>query len=170
MSKTWIFKPEPDAEAVANLSEAINVHKIIASLLVQRGIYSFDDAKNYFRPSFAHLHDPFLMDQMDIAVSRLTSAVQKHEKILVYGDYDVDGTTSVALMFDFLRKVTEHVQFYLPDRYKEGYGVSKEGIDYAQAQGCTLIICLDCGIRANENILHTQTHRLDNLFELHMLA
>lgn len=134
------------------LAEDLGISPILAQLLVQRGITTFDDAKNFFRPQLSHLHNPFLMKDMDKAVERLNKALQQKEKILVYGDYDVDGTTAVALVFKFLKQFYSDVDFYLPDRYNEGYGISIAGIDYAAANNFSLIIALDCGIKAVEKV------------------
>lgn len=134
------------------LADDLGISPILAQLLVQRGITTFDDAKNFFRPQLSHLHNPFLMKDMDKAVERLNKALQQKEKILVYGDYDVDGTTAVALVFKFLKQFYSDVDFYLPDRYNEGYGISIAGIDYAAANNFSLIIALDCGIKAVEKI------------------
>ena len=148
MKKRWVYKIEPDEESVHKLSKEINVNEYLSSVLVQRGIDSFDVAKAFFRPSLSQLHDPFLMLNMDKAVNRLTEAVFNNEKILIYGDYDVDGTTSVSLMYLFLEQFSKKIEFYIPDRYSEGYGISKKGINYAIENGFRLIIALDCGIRA----------------------
>ncbi len=148
MEKRWVLQEKPDQEIVQQLSSAINVSPVLAILLAQRQITTFDCAKDFFRPSLARLHDPFLMKDMDHAVNRLILAIKRNERILVYGDYDVDGTTSVSLMYGFLRQIYSHLDYYIPDRYTEGYGISEKGIEYATTQGCTLIIALDCGIRA----------------------
>src|SRR5690606_8871481 len=131
MTRKWVPRPLPLDEDIASLSKEINVNPCLASILVQRGIKTFDEAKTFFRPSLMHLHDPFLMKDMDKAVARLKTAMDQHEKILIYGDYDVDGTTSVALVFGFLRKIYTNIEYYIPDRYTEGYGVSLQGIEYA---------------------------------------
>ena len=149
MLKKWTFKPDPDPEIVADLASKINVNKYLASILVQRNISSFELAKSFFRPVLSDLHDPFLMKDMENAVERLQLAIQNNEKILVYGDYDVDGTTAVALFYDFLKSVYSNVSYYIPDRYTEGYGLSKQGIQYAHENDFTLVITLDCGIKAN---------------------
>jgi len=148
VEKRWVYHSEPDSEIVERLSKEININQYLAKILVQRGIETFDQAKTFFRPSLSHLHDPFLMLNMSQAVNRLTEAVFSQERILIYGDYDVDGTTSVSLMLLFLKQFTEEVEFYIPDRYSEGYGLSKKGIDYAIENKFTLIIALDCGVRA----------------------
>ena len=152
MIKRWNKKEIGSEKTVAALAASLQVSPIIASLLVQRGITTFDDAKAFFRPEMSALHDPFLMKDMDKAISRIEKAVAGGEKILVYGDYDVDGTTSVALVYSFLKSFYPSVGSYIPDRYKEGYGISFQGIDYAKAEGYSLIIALDCGIKALEQI------------------
>lgn len=148
----WTLLPQPDKNSVKSLAAQLNGDEIIASLLLQRGISSFDEAKKFFRPSLDDLHDPFLMKDMDKAVERVEKALANGEKILVYGDYDVDGTTAVALMYTFIRSLNANCGFYIPDRYSEGYGISFAGIDFAAANGYSLIIALDCGIKANEKI------------------
>lgn len=152
MVKKWIFKPSPKLESVKFLSSAINVNETLATILLQRNIKDFQEAKEFFRPSISDLHDPFLMKDMDKAVERLQRAVQSGEKILVYGDYDVDGTTSVALFYGFLREIYPNLEYYIPDRYKEGYGISFAGIEWAIENGVSLIVSLDCGIKANEKV------------------
>ena len=148
MQKQWVVKEEANYDLVRQLAEEINVSASLAALLLQRGIDSYAPAKSFFRPSLKQLHDPFLLKDMDHAVRRLVLATQREEKILIYGDYDVDGTTSVALVYGFLRSFYPHIDFYIPDRYQEGYGISEQGIHYAVEQDCRLIISLDCGIRA----------------------
>ena len=148
MQKQWIVREEASSDLVEQLSEKINVSPSLASLLIQRGIKDYDEAKSFFRPSLEHLHDPFLLKDMGHAVRRLVLAVQRDEHILIYGDYDVDGTTSVALMYGFLRSFYPNIGFYIPDRYQEGYGVSEKGIEHAAEHNYSLIISLDCGIRA----------------------
>lgn len=152
MTRKWISKTPPLDEDISSLSREINVNHCLASILVQRGITSYDQAKYFFRPSLSHLHDPFLMKDMDKAVARLQEAVEKKERIMVYGDYDVDGTTSVALVYGFLHKIYSNIEYYIPDRYTEGYGVSMQGIEYAAKENVKLIISLDCGIKANDKI------------------
>ena len=134
---------------------------MLASLLVTRGVHTFEEARSFFRPSLSALHDPFLMKDMDLAVARLEKAVASQEKILVYGDYDVDGTTAVALVYSFIRRLTSSVDFYIPDRYDEGYGVSKKGIDWASDNGFTLIITLDCGIKAIDKVKYAADKGID---------
>ena len=152
MDRCWNIKPSANPENVMILCNELKIDRVIAELLMQRGICTFDEAKAFFRPQLADLHDPFLMKDMDKAVDRLLSAIQNGEKIMIYGDYDVDGTTSVALVYSFLRKYYQNLEFYIPDRYKEGYGVSIKGIDEAANDGVSLIIALDCGIKSVEKI------------------
>jgi single-stranded-DNA-specific exonuclease len=159
--KRLIIKPEGNPEDIQHLQNELKIDRILANLLVQRGITTYDEAKTFFRPSLDHLHDPFLMKDMDKAVERLNAAIKNNEKILVYGDYDVDGTTSVALAYSFLKETYEAVDFYVPDRYKEGYGISKRGIDYASETGASLIIALDCGIKAIEQVNYAKQKNID---------
>ncbi|MEQ6118532.1 single-stranded-DNA-specific exonuclease RecJ [Reichenbachiella sp. MALMAid0571] len=161
MIKEWEIPSKDDNPLVSELAELLNVSPIICQLLVRRGVNSFDKAKTFFRPEISGLHDPFYMKDMDKAVARLNDAIFNNEKILIYGDYDVDGTTSVALVYSFLREIYENIDFYIPDRYSEGYGISKQGIDYAQASGTTLIIALDCGIRAIDNVNYANEKFID---------
>ena len=147
--------------AVSNLSKALNVSEIVAHLLTLRGITNFEDAKLFFRPELEHLHDPFLMKDMQKAVDRIESAIATNEKILVYGDYDVDGTTSVAMMYSFLKKFNKTIEYYIPCRYEEGYGISLKGIDYAKTNNFSLIIALDCGIRAVDQIDYANEKGID---------
>lgn len=153
MNKRWIHKPAPSAEEVAELSQRININPYLSAILIQRGITDFDSAKNFFRPSLDQLHDPFLMRDMDRAVERMKKAIDNKEKILVYGDYDVDGTTSVSLVFSYLREFHSECDFYVPDRYSEGYGVSEKGIIWAEENGFSLIIALDLGIKASDMVV-----------------
>ena len=157
----WTVKPIPNPEKVQNLQQALGVEKAIATLLVQRGIETFEEAKKFFRPSLKDLHDPFLMKDMDKAVARIEQALAEGENILVYGDYDVDGTTSVALMSSYLKTRTPQIATYIPDRYAEGYGVSYQGIDYAADNDITLIIALDCGIKAIEKVAYAKEKGVD---------
>ncbi len=160
-SMQWTVQPSPNNDTISHLAKALNVDETIALLLVQRGITTFDQAKSFFRPSIKELHDPFLMKDMDKAVSRINAAISNHENILVYGDYDVDGTTSVALLFSYLKTLSEQVATYIPDRYAEGYGISYQGIDYAHDNDITLIIALDCGIKAIEKVAYAQSKGID---------
>lgn len=157
----WTLKPKPQQEKIDALKAVLHVDDTIASLLIQRGIETFDDAKTFFRPSLNDLHDPFLMKDMDQAVARIEKAIDNKENILVYGDYDVDGTTSVALMSTYLKSRYPLVHTYIPDRYYEGYGVSYKGIDFASENDFSLIIALDCGIKALEKIAYAKTLGID---------
>lgn len=165
MNKIWRIKSKPAEEEVAALSKSINVNHFLASLLLQRNISTFEQAKAYFRPSLAELHDPFLMKDMDLAVSRLNQAIAQKEKVIIYGDYDVDGTTSVAMFYDFLKKHSNieapNLEFYIPDRYSEGYGVSYQGVDYAASNGFSLIVSLDCGIKSVDKIAYAKEKGID---------
>jgi single-stranded-DNA-specific exonuclease len=152
MQKRWIYKNTPDAEKIEALGKAININQYLATILLQRGITDFESARSFFRPSTDHLHDPFLLKDMEHAVVRLKSAIDKNEKILIYGDYDVDGTTSVALVYSYLKSFYPHCDFYIPDRYAEGYGVSEAGIIWAEENNFTLIIALDLGIKASDMV------------------
>src|SRR6187551_845933 len=140
MDKRWLQKEIPVQEKVDQLSQAINVNHTLTSILLQRGVSDFEIARNFFRPSLEHLHDPFLMKDMDKAVSRLKKAIDGNEKILIYGDYDVDGTTSVALVISYLQSFYSHCEIYIPDRQVEGYGVSLLGIEWAEENQYSLII------------------------------
>jgi single-stranded-DNA-specific exonuclease len=152
MENRWSAKQIPNQEVVARLSKEINVSIHIANILVQRGIDTFVKAKQYFRPSLSDLHDPFLMKDMDLAYTRIKDAVKKQEKMMVYGDYDVDGTTAVSIVYSYFKTLNQNIEYYIPDRYKEGYGISKIGIDFAAENNIHLIIALDCGIRSNDLI------------------
>lgn len=161
MQKKWIFKTTKEQETIKTLAKEINVSYPVASLLAQRGISSYDEAKRFFRPEITHLHDPFLIRDMHIAINRIKMAINKNEKVLIYGDYDVDGTSSVAMLYSFLKDKIKHLSYYIPDRYTEGYGVSYQGIDYAANTGCSLIISLDCGIKANEKVDYANNKNID---------
>ena len=160
-SMRWTLKPKPDPEVVSRLSKALGVGIPIASLLAQRGIETFEEAKKFFRPSLGDLHDPFLMQDMEAAVERIEKAIEQGENILVYGDYDVDGTTSVALVSSYLKTYYPNVATYIPDRYDEGYGVSYKGIDFAADNDISLIIALDCGIKAIEKVAYASEKGVD---------
>ena len=161
MEKRWVLKEKGEPAVVKQLAASLGVPESLANLMVQRGITNADEAKAFFNPSLDYLHDPFLMKDMNIAVDRISAAVKKNEKILVYGDYDVDGTTAVALMYSFLREQYSNVEYYIPDRYKEGYGVSFQGLDYAYQNNCKVVITLDCGIKAVEKVKYARTKGLD---------
>ncbi|TAF67822.1 MAG: single-stranded-DNA-specific exonuclease RecJ [Cytophagales bacterium] len=169
--KQWKTYPQPTADIVKQISESINVSRIPATVLAQRNIITFEQAKAFFRPSLNDLHDPFLMKDMDKAVERLSKAIAEKEKILIYGDYDVDGTTSVALVYGFLRALysAERLDFYVPDRYKEGYGISKKSIDWAVAEGFSLVIALDCGIKSVELVAYAREKGLEYIICDHHL-
>jgi len=152
MEYVWKQKPKTSQAAIEKLGKEINVNPTLANMLINRGVESFEQAKDYFRPSLSQLHDPFLMKDMDAAVNRIEQAVKNQEKILVYGDYDVDGTTAVALMYSFLKGFYPQVDFYIPDRYKEGYGISERGVRFAAENGFSLVIALDCGIKAIDKV------------------
>ena len=157
----WIEKPEPNTETVTTLSNELGIDKILATLLAQRGISTFNEAKQFFRPSLNDLHDPFLMKDMQLAVSRIQKAITANENIMVFGDYDVDGTTAVSLMASYLKTLHPNITTYIPDRYAEGYGVSYQGIDFAHDNDFTLIIALDCGIKAIEKVAYAKEKGID---------
>lgn len=161
MEKRWVESPPADTEIIHQLADQLNITTIIAGLLVNRGVTSFDEAKDFFRPCLNHLHDPFLMKDMEKAVLRIEQAIAQNEKILVYGDYDVDGTTSVSLVYSFLRTQYPAIDFYIPDRYKEGYGISFQGIDWAHTHGFSLIIALDCGIKSIDKVEYARSRQID---------
>ena len=162
IEKRWGVKPQGNPEAVAAMAAATGISPVLANLLVQRGIDTLEKAKKFFNPQLSDLHDPFLMKDMDKAVERVERAVRNREKIMVYGDYDVDGTTAVALVYKFLRQIGhKDLLFYIPDRYTEGYGISTKGIDHAARKGATLIIALDCGIKAIEKVDYAKRKGVD---------
>jgi single-stranded-DNA-specific exonuclease len=157
----WTLKPKPDSKKTVNLATELGVDKAIAELLLQRGIENFEAAKTFFRPSWSDLHDPFLMKDMDKAVDRIEDAIKNNEQILVFGDYDVDGTSSVALMASYLETKSTQISTYIPDRYEEGYGVSYKGIDFASDNDFTLIIALDCGVKAIDKVAYAKKKGID---------
>ena len=167
MEKRWVLKEQGDKATIQYLSETLNIDLNLANLLAQRNIKTFEEAKSFFRPSLEELHDPFLMKDMDRAVDRIESAIKNNEKILVYGDYDVDGTTAVSLVYTFLKGIYENVDFYIPDRYEEGYGVSFKSIDYAAENNFRLVIVLDCGIKAVEKITYAKSKNIDYIIADH---
>ncbi len=169
MEKKWVIKECLNEDAVSELSLALGIDPVLARLLVQRGITTFEEARAFFRPSMDSLHDPFLMKDMDKAVDRLERALRSDEKILVYGDYDVDGTTAVSLVYSFLKRFSKKVGFYIPDRYDEGYGVSTKGINWAEENGYSLIITLDCGIKAIERVKYASGKGIDMIICDHHL-
>jgi single-stranded-DNA-specific exonuclease len=159
--KRWNIIDPPEQQAVDDLKRAINASDVLATLLIQRGVRDFNAAKTFFNPTVRQLHDPFLMKDMDHAVNRITQAVEGGEHILVYGDYDVDGTTAVSLLYDFILRHYDKVSFYIPDRYKEGYGVSYEGVDFAEDNEVKLMIALDCGVKAIDQIAYARSKGID---------
>jgi single-stranded-DNA-specific exonuclease len=159
--KRWKIKPVAPADVIERLVKDVNVSPIIANLLWQRGVTTFDEAKSFFRPQLEQLHDPFLMRDMDKAIARIEKAIKNKEKILIYGDYDVDGTTSVALVYSFFKTIYDSLGYYIPDRYKEGYGISTAGIDFAAANDFSLIIALDCGIKAIDKTEYANSKKID---------
>lgn len=161
MNLRWVPKPKADQQLVDSLSKELNIHPVLAQMLIQRGHDTFEKAKIFFRPSLAMTHDPFEMQDMDLAVERINQAMAADEKILIYGDYDVDGTTAVALVYTYLHQQYKHLDFYIPNRYSEGYGISTTGIDWAHENGFTLIIALDCGIKSIDKIDYAKTKGID---------
>ena len=157
----WTIKPKPEQNAIDQLASTLKVDDLVAQLLLQRGITTYDEAKRFFRPELSHLHDPFLMKDMHLAVERIERAISNNENILVYGDYDVDGTTSVALVSSYLLSFYPNVATYIPDRYTEGYGVSFQGIDFAEDNGFSLIIALDCGVKAIDKVDYAKEKGID---------
>ncbi len=157
----WTIKPKPKQEDIDTLASALKVDDLVAQLLLQRGISTYEEAKDFFRPQLEDLHDPFLMKDMDIAVNRIEEAIANGENILVYGDYDVDGTTAVALLSSYLLSYYPNVATYIPDRYDEGYGVSYKGIDFAEDNGFTLIVALDCGVKAIDKVAYAKEKGID---------
>ncbi|MCE7042252.1 single-stranded-DNA-specific exonuclease RecJ [Dyadobacter sp. CY312] len=164
IEKRWIYHPELTSEQnqiAVELGETLKINAALATLLAQRGIKDFESSRQFFRPDLSLLHDPYLMKDMDVAVQRLTEAMQNGEKILIYGDYDVDGTTSVTVFYGFLRRIYDKLDYYIPDRYNEGYGVSWQSIDWAQENGYTLIITLDCGIKSIDKVTEAKNRGID---------
>jgi len=157
----WTIKPKPSQEKVKHLADELKVDELIATLLVQRGIQTFEEARQFFRPSLEDLHNPYLMKDMDKAVSRIEKAIAEGENILVFGDYDVDGTTAVSLMSSYLKSFYPNIATYIPDRYDEGYGISYIGIDFAEDNGFSLIIALDCGIKSIDHVLYAKEKNID---------
>jgi len=161
MEKRWAQVDAGDETTITELAQALNIDECLAKILVQRGVTNFEDARYFFRPNLNQLHDPFLMKDMELAINRITKALKGNERILVYGDYDVDGTTSVALTYSFFSQFTAEIAYYIPDRHKEGYGISTAGIDFAKENGFTLIIALDCGIRSVDKIAYANSLGVD---------
>jgi single-stranded-DNA-specific exonuclease len=158
--RAWVLCPT-DEQQVTHLQQCLNVHPAICQILVQRGVTTFEEARAFFRPSLDMLHDPFLMRDMDKAIARITTAIAHGERILIYGDYDVDGTTSVATVYSFFKGIYPQLDYYIPNRYTEGYGISTQGIDYAQAEGISLIIALDCGIKSVDKVQYALERGID---------
>lgn len=161
MDKKWVQAKPDELSISTKLARELNIDLALAEILVARDIHTFQQAKDFFRPDLNTLHDPFLMKDMDLAISRIEKAFLNGEKLMVYGDYDVDGTTSVALAFSFFRQFYSQMEYYIPDRHKEGYGISTAGIDYAKKNGITLIIALDCGIKANDKVQYARSLDID---------
>ncbi len=163
MGQKWKYEPltPEQGDIAAKLSSELEISPVLCSLLVKRGITSVAEARNFFRPKLSQLHNPFLMNDMDVAVQRLNKALGKKERILIYGDYDVDGTTAVALVYKFLQQFSSNIDYYIPDRNEDGYGISKRGVDYAHSTGVKLIIVLDCGIKAVEEIAYAKSLGID---------
>ncbi|MGN1261373.1 MAG: DHH family phosphoesterase, partial [Alloprevotella sp.] len=163
MNYEWIYEaPLPDQAALATaLAARAGIHPALGKLLLDRGITDETDVRHFFRPQLTDLHDPFLMNDMAEAVARLNTALGNKERILVYGDYDVDGCTAVALVYKFLSQYYSNIDFYIPDRYEEGYGISQKGIDFAADTGVKLIIVLDCGIKAVEEVDYARSRGID---------
>ncbi len=161
MEKQWKIYDNSNTSAIDELQKQLNVDAIIAKLLVQRNIFNFEEAKDFFRPDLKQLHDPFLMKGMDAAIERINTAIEKNEKVLIYGDYDVDGTTAVSVVYSFFKDHIAKIDYYIPDRYKEGYGISFAAIDFAKENNFSLIIALDCGIKANEKIDYANSKNID---------
>jgi len=167
MDKRWVLKEQGDETVIQRLAEVLNIDFNLANLLVQRGVSNFEEAKSFFRPSLEDLYDPFLMNDMEVAVQRIEKAIKNNEKILVYGDYDVDGTTAVSLVYTFIKSIYSNVDFYLPDRYEEGYGISYKSIDFAVENNFSLVIVLDCGIKAVEKIAYAKSKNIDYIIADH---
>ncbi|MFN3839267.1 MAG: single-stranded-DNA-specific exonuclease RecJ [Cyclobacteriaceae bacterium] len=161
MNKRWVYKPIPPAEQIQALGKELNINPFLTTILLQRGINSIQAARKFFRPSLTELHDPFLMKDMNEAVTRIRKAIDLNEKILIYGDYDVDGTTAVALVYNYLSAFYANCEVYIPDRNKEGYGISKAGIEYAGENNFALIIALDCGIKADDMVVLANSRGID---------
>lgn len=161
MQKRWVEQEITNKQAVVELQQSLNVDAVLATLLVNRGVSTFEEARTFFRPQLNHLHDPFLMQDMEKAVLRIEQALLLNEKVMIYGDYDVDGTTAVSITYSFFRKYHEQIDFYIPDRYKEGYGISTQGIDYAHANGFKLIVALDCGIKSVDKVAYANSLGID---------
>lgn len=169
MQKRWAIASCHNEAVSQKLSDELGISKILAELLVSRGVGTFEDARRFFRPDLSALHDPFLMRDMDKAIARIEQAIGNKEKVLIYGDYDVDGTTAVAVVYSFFRQFHSGLEFYLPDRYAEGYGISRQGVDYAAENGFTLVIALDCGIKALDKVAYARERGIDFIIGDHHL-
>jgi single-stranded-DNA-specific exonuclease len=161
MNKRWAIREVQAIDDINHLATELNIDSVLSTLLLHRGIKNYEEAKYFFRPDERHLHDPFLMQDMEKAIERIEAAIATGEKIMVYGDYDVDGTTAVAVVYSFFKTHHSNIEYYIPDRYKEGYGISTQGIDYAKEHGFTLIIALDCGIKSVDKIAYANTLGVD---------
>ncbi len=161
MENRWVIKEVADEQVVDRLAKELGISSKLTNLLAQRGVSSFDEAKAFFRPSLDALHDPFLMKDMNKAVDRILQAIASDENIMIYGDYDVDGTTAVSLVYTFLKNIHKKIEFYIPDRYLEGYGISPKGIDTAAEHNVKLIIALDCGIKAIDKVSYAAEKGID---------
>ena len=161
MVKRWVVKDNENSEVIQHLAEELSIDPVLSKLLYLRGVTSFEDARDFFRPTTNMLHDPFMLKDMDLATKRIFSAIENNEKILIYGDYDVDGTTAVALLYSFLKEFYSNVDFYIPDRYSEGYGISFKSLDYASENNFSIIISLDCGIKAVKQVKYASERGID---------
>lgn len=169
IERKWRIEPPANKDKVNTLAAELGIDKVLAKLLVNRGIETFEQARAFFKPDLKNLYDPFLMKDMNKAVERVYTAIKNHERILVYGDYDVDGTTAVALVFSFIHQLTNDVEFYIPDRYDEGYGISLKGLKWAINNDVKLIITLDCGIKANKQVDYAAENGIDMIICDHHL-
>ena len=167
--KRWIIREDYDLETVEKLAASLGVDKIIATLLVERGVTTFEEARRFFRPGLDQIHDPFLMKGMREAINRINEAIKRQDRIMVYGDYDVDGTSAVALVYSYLKELDRNIDFYIPDREREGYGISQQGVDYARETGVKLVIALDCGIKAMEIVDYAKQYGIDFIIGDHHL-
>jgi single-stranded-DNA-specific exonuclease len=167
--KRWTIRKDYDLETVEKLAASLGVDRIIATLLVERGVTTFEEARCFFRPGLDQIHDPFLMKGMTEAIARINEAIRRQDRIMVYGDYDVDGTSAVALVYSYLKELDYNIDFYIPDREREGYGISYQGIDYARETGVKLIIALDCGIKAMEQVDYAKQYGIDFIIGDHHL-
>lgn len=161
MTKRWKIKDKPNPNTVQQLCNELGINKTLSGILAQRGVNNFNEAKYFFRPNLSHLHNPFLMKGMQYAIDRIDKAINNNESVLIYGDYDVDGTTAVALVYTFLKKICKNIDYYIPDRYSEGYGISFQGIDWAKQNGYSLIIALDCGIKSIDKVDYANKQNID---------